>query len=544
MSETDFLLALPWIVASILYSWHLLLFFQQEEYDIRRYLRWWFAHLKSIVPKLPLGLCLAAIIMLVLGTQVALMPIVIKLVVLILGTVSMLWSIIQIRKPAKLSLKYTPRLIRLILSQSSLIFLLSAGGFWASRSISHSPSWLLSIWFSISLVVYLLSPLWNCIANLTNAPLESLARKSYYLAAMKKSRSFKPAVIGITGSYGKTSTKDILAHILSASKKTLPTPKSYNTLMGVTRVINDSLKKDHEVFLVEMGAYKTHEIDDISQLVKPALGILTAIGPQHLERFGTVENVAKAKFELFQSLPAGGTAIFNMDDDNIRKNFPQLINPRLVSVSASGNSCADIFATEITISSMGLSFLINDTLRKKQVQCQVCLLGRHNITNILLAVAAAQEFGLNLEMIKERLKTLAPTPHRLQLIKRPDGINIIDDSYNSNPVGVRMALETLTLFSGGNKILVTPGMIELGPIEERENYQLGVLAASICDHIILVGGEHTRPIYNGILSTSYNKDNVYQTKTFTGALAEINRISRSGDTILLLNDLPDLYESF
>ena len=163
------------------------------------------------------------------------------------------------------------------------------------------PRWRISIFLFSEVTVINLT-----IANFLIYPLERTINGAYLLSARKRIKTFQPKVVGITGSYGKTSTKYILYQILSQKFNTLMTPDSYNTPMGICKVIRGELTAEHEIFIVEMGAYKRGDIRELCNLASPQIGILTAIGPQHLERFKNIENIAKTKYELIESLPPGG----------------------------------------------------------------------------------------------------------------------------------------------------------------------------------------------------------------------------------------------
>ena len=340
------------------------------------------------------------------------------------------------------------------------------------------------------------------------------------MKAAKKLKNLKPKVIGITGSYGKTSTKHILAHILSQRYKVLATPESYNTLMGICKVVNNDLLPEHELFIVEMGAYKKGDIKELCDLVRPKIGILTGIGIQHLERFGSVEKIAATKFELIDALPEDGIAILNSNC-----KYCQTFQPKVKTIRYGGQE------KEIKISAEGSSFSVYGQ------QFQTSLLGGHNIQNISLAIPCAMELKMTPGEIKEAVFSLPQIPHRLQLIKTPNA-TIIDDAYNSNPVGAKQALSILSQFSG-RKILVSPGMIELGQREYEENRLFGEEAAKICDFVILVGQKRTRAIADGLLNAGFSRDSLFVVKNLDEARDKLSQTR--GDVILFENDLPDTY---
>jgi UDP-N-acetylmuramoyl-tripeptide--D-alanyl-D-alanine ligase len=535
-----------WIGAITLQAWRLLLFFQQEEYDSRRFLRWAGRRSFHLVPA---RIILVWLIAILAGGLLAAagLPNPLGLIVtgwLAGGTASIL-TVLEIRRPAKIQLAYTLRIYRLLLILLALtvllVFWIARLAAWIAGTLALNADWGFTLaQLAFGLLLYA-TPLWIIAANLLLFPVEKAIQYNYLGEARRKIRRLKPLVVGITGSYGKTSTKEILAHILSAQKNVLATPKSYNTLLGVSKVINTSLQPKHEIFIVEMGAYRPGEIADICGLVRPQLGTITAVGPQHLERFGTVENIAKAKFELIEALPETGTAFFNADDAYTDMLMKKAGGRKVIRVGIDEVQKSDLAAEEIRTSSKGLTFTIVDRRSGERMPCSIRLLGRHNVANILIASAIAKELGMSLRTIAERVNCLAPIQHRLQLLERANGVNVIDDAYNSNPVGARNALEALGSFEEGRKILVTPGMVELGPIEPEANYELGQAAASVCDLVILVGAGRTAPIREGLLASGFHSDHIKTVPALQEGIQILDRYLQPKDTVLFLNDLPDLY---
>lgn len=376
------------------------------------------------------------------------------------------------------------------------------------------------------------------LCNTINKPFEDAINLYYYRDAQKKIKGMTNlTVIGITGSYGKTSAKHVVHKILSKRFNVLMTPASYNTTMGVVKVVRNNLKPTHEIFIAEMGAKSIGDIEEICELVMPKYGILTSIGPQHLESFKTIENVKKAKFELIASLPEEGVGFENIDDENI-KTLPQP-NCRVVSYGIE-DSKAKFRAENIKFNSRGSSFEVvkPDGTRGN---FQTKLLGRHNIYNILSGVAIASELGMDLETISYAVKDLESVEHRLQLRQMPNGVTIIDDAYNSNPVGSKMALEVLAQMDGEKKIMITPGMIELGEQEYELNKAFGEYAAAACDYIILVGGKQTLPIQEGLRGKDFSEDKIFVALNLDEALKHLNTITDARSVVLFENDLTDDY---
>jgi UDP-N-acetylmuramoyl-tripeptide--D-alanyl-D-alanine ligase len=385
------------------------------------------------------------------------------------------------------------------------------------------------------------------LANVVMFPVEWQVRQYYLRKAKAKLARLQPRVIGITGSYGKTSTKQILKTILSARFKTLATPGSFNTPMGVCRVMNNDLLPEHEVFIVEMGAYKRGEIAELCRIARPDMSILTAVGPQHLERFGSIENVMRGKNEIMEALPPGAPAIYNGDNPYCQQLMREMRAGGKVQVFSysldPGNSDAQVVADEMHITRQGLTFRVTyrGARGEEQALMRSKLLGKHNVSNILAAVTAALLCGMRLEEIAKAVERVEPVEHRLQLIQGAGGVTVIDDAYNANPEGVRTALEVLAQFNDGKRVLVTPGMVELGPIEEEENYRFGQRAASSCDVVILVGRKRTAPIARGLRDAGFPEQQLFVVGSLNEATEQMKRVVAPGAVVLFANDLPDTY---
>lgn len=372
------------------------------------------------------------------------------------------------------------------------------------------------------------------IVNLLNRPIEQSIRNGFCKKASKSIKDVK--VLGITGSYGKTSTKYIVNTILAQKYNTLMTPESYNTTMGVVRTINEKLSPINNLFICEMGAKYIGDIKEICDIVKPTYAVITAIGPQHLDTFKTLDNVRKTKLELVDALPQDeGIAFVNWEDENIRNSK---ITKNIVKFGL--NKEADYYATNIEINERGSSFDVVIP-GKQPINIKTKLLGSLNILNIVGAVAVADKLGLTEEEIKLGVKYIKPIPHRLELKQNPNGSIIIDDAYNSNNRGAKMALEVLKNFKGRKRILITPGIVDLGDKAEEINKELGENAAGSSDFIILVGEKQAKPIYEGIKAKNYPENQVFIAKNLEEALVKMNQIMDEKSVILLENDLPDNY---
>ena len=448
---------------------------------------------------------------------------------------------------AKKALVYTARANR-ILMLSILIDMVVAGSFglYAVRQLTQGAT-ITSVYTATGLtllaglIIIQLAPLGVMLANLLLAPVQATIDARYLAAARRKLRQFAPTVIGITGSYGKTSTKYFLHTILSERFHALKTPQSFNTMLGICRVINDELRPQHQVFVVEMGAYSRGVIRKLSAFVQPQIGVLTAIGPQHLERFKTLDNIQAAKYELVEGLPPSGIAVFNNDDPRCRKLADRTPRVKVLRYGLDRSQPGlSVWAEDVAQSSQGLSFTLVDSTGHRETT-HTAVLGRHNVLNMLAAACVALEMGLSLEEIAPAIAKIEPAPHRLQLLQGAGGVTVIDDSYNSNPVGAAEALETLRGFTAGKRVLVTPGMVELGAVEAEQNEQFGVNAAQVCDYVLLVGPQQTQAILRGLEREQFPRERIRVVKDLTEATSELQRIVRAGDVVLFENDLPDLY---
>ena len=383
-----------------------------------------------------------------------------------------------------------------------------------------------------------LTPILVPLANLINKPIEKAVQNWYINDAKKILRSSRDLhVIGITGSYGKTSMKFYLSELLNSQYNTLKTPESFNTPMGVTITVRNHLKPTHEYFVCEMGARRVGEIKELCGIASPHDGIITSVGPQHLETFRSVENVIKTKFELADSISALGKVYFNIDNEYIYENYSEYKN----AVTYGTREGSDYRGSEVSVSDRGTEFTVT---APDGTSCRYAtkLLGEHSVQNLLGAIAYCHgSAGIPLEKLVLPVKRIAAVPHRLQLIDAGADMCYIDDAYNSNPSGSKAALEVLGLFDAC-RILVTPGMVELGAKQEELNYQFGTQAAKVCDFVALVGKAQTEPIYRGLIDSGYPAEKIFVAGGLNEALGKVKSYPAGKKKVVLLeNDLPDNY---
>lgn len=425
---------------------------------------------------------------------------------------------------AKKKLVFTARVKRLIACDIALNSCLAA-----IVLICMNPLWLL--------LLILLQPLILILAAYIMTPVEKGVQQHYIDDAARILReSPELTVIGVTGSYGKTSVKFILQELMSVKYDTLMTPESYNTTMGVVRTIRERLRPNHRYFICEMGARHRGDVKEICDLVHPSSGIITALGAQHLETFGSLEITAASKHELFDAVPDGGRRYANWDNELIRTHYGR--EEGLIRYGFS-DEC-DYRVSGVSAGSSGTRFTVTAPGGESQ-EYTTALLGRHSALNIAGAIAVAHGYGVSLKEMKSAVRMLKSVPHRLELVKR-GGICMIDDAYNSNPQGCRMALDTLSLFADSVKIIVTPGMVELGEKQYEENELLGREAAEVCDYIVAVGAKQAEPIRDGALAAGFPEDRFYTAMNLTDAMNYVYALRDSRPkAVLLENDLTDNY---
>ena len=428
----------------------------------------------------------------------------------------------------KLPLKYTKRMLRIMSFDYALFLVLEL--LLKNLALPVSVGLLvLFITFNsllLIIIVYLLKPVEKIIFN---------HYKKMALDKLSKMQGIN--IIGITGSFGKTSTKMILESILSTTYKGFYTPNSFNTPNGLLMTINGQQTIFNEYFIAEMGAKKVGEIKELADLVHPKFGVLTSIGAAHLETFKSLDNICKTKFELIESLPSDGVAILNKDDEYM-VNYNLKNNCQVIWIGIEND--ADVMAKNIKVSNKGTSFDIVFRDSKEKIKAKTILLGNKNVYNILASVALAKKLGVPNNNIARGIANILPINHRLE-IKEYQSITIIDDAFNSNPVGAKNALEVLSLMDN-QKYIITPGMIEMGNEEEKLNYEFGRQIASVCDKAFLVGPKRTKPIYNGLKDENYDESSIIVVSSFKEGYQKAMEMAGNKKTnILIENDLPDSY---
>lgn len=451
------------------------------------------------------------------------------------SAIELIYRVHKQQKNHKTSIKklvYTDRVKRLILTMCVLyLLLISAFVIFPSATIYIAV---------LAVVLGHFPQIVMLMAFYINKPIENSIAKWYVNDAKRILANNKNLMcIGITGSYGKTSVKFILNRILSEKYNTLATPESFNTPMGIVRTVRSSLTPATEIFIAEMGAKNIGDIKELCDICNPDMGIITAVGPQHLETFKTVENVTNTKFELADCClkKDNGKIYVNFDSESAKVKALKLKEQN--KIIAFGSNKNTVTATDIKVTENGTEFTLNYKDWSFPLSCK--LLGKHSITNLLGAVALALDLDVNEKQIRFAVSSLKAPPHRLELKPFINGSILIDDAYNSNPVGCLEAVNVLSAFDNRKRIIVTPGLVELGDKEYEFNYNLGEAAAKGCDVIILVGQNRAKPMADAINKSDFNKENLYIADSFAHAMSILRTVVDENTVVLFENDLPDNY---
>lgn len=387
----------------------------------------------------------------------------------------------------------------------------------------------------LTLLLSTVTPILTFVVWLITTPIEKIISNGFVKDAKNILASYQNlTVIGITGSYGKTTTKFILTRILSEKFNVVCTPHSYNTPMGVVRTIREMLKPQTQIFVCEMGAKNVGDIEEICNIASPNYGLITSVGAQHLETFKSIDNVYKTKFELADAVAKNGGITFVNGDS---KEILDRLNTDCKIYGT--NNEFDFCGTKISYGRNGSEF--NIKLGDEDVHFTTKLLGLHSIIDIIGAISLAYTLGVPAADIQYAVASLKPTEHRLQLKSFTAGSLLIDDAYNANPEGCLEAVRVLGSFDGMKKVIVTPGLIELGEKEYECNYSLGLEASKNCDTIILVGTNRSKPMADAVKSTDFPLDNLHIVASFKDAMEIYSKIADNNTVVLFENDLPDNY---
>ncbi|PSQ95074.1 MAG: UDP-N-acetylmuramoyl-tripeptide--D-alanyl-D-alanine ligase [Bacteroidetes bacterium SW_9_63_38] len=440
----------------------------------------------------------------------------------------------QEKKP----LAFTARMTRLAVATGPVAILpLAAGALygWAAGTATGV------LWYFLGfLLTDLGAPLWVGLGAALTQPIETTIQEGFRRDARRRLRTRPDAtLIGITGSYGKTSTKFIVAELLRQKYNVYATPSSYNTPMGLCLAINEDMKPQHQILVLEYGIRYPNDMDELCDIAAPDVSVVTTVGLAHLETMGSQDAIAQEKSKLVEYTSDDGPTILNADDERVDAMAERASGP-VWRISAEGTDAADVTAHNVRYDTSGTSFLVRDDTGT-EATFQTQLLGKHNVTNVLLAVAVGRSQGLRLRPMAHAAERIDPIEHRLQLRDRGD-MTVIDDAFNSNPVGARNAIEILGRMNGGRRVIVTPGMVELGDRQWAENKTLGThIARHNLDLAVLIGDEQTAPIQEGLAESNFPPDRVKVFSSLFDAQDFLDHHLDPGDVVLYENDLPDQY---
>ena len=415
------------------------------------------------------------------------------------------------RESKKTPLKFTHRIIRLIIAD----FIINTG-------ISFIAIWFLQntlLMYSLIGVTPLLTVFTLCAAHYVVLPIEKLIGRRFIVNAAKKLNESSPIVIGITGSYGKTTTKNVLAQMLSAKYKVFASPSSYNTPMGLSKCINEKYNGE-QVFIAEMGARYKGDIEYLCKIFKPRYAMLTSIGNQHLETFKTKENIIKEKTAILKGVEF---AVANGDCAEVVSN----VEGRAKLCGSVG----DATYSDVKASILGTDFVLH--LDGQSVEIHTRLVGEHVPVTVTMCALMAYKLGVSLEDIQKMSEKLPFVEHRLEVLNS-GSIIILDDSYNSNPKGAANALNILSTYEG-TKVIITPGFVELGADSDKCLRELGAEIARVCDYVFLLG-----PNAEKILSGMGDFENVEIVESLADAMGKLKGVMPPM-AVLFENDLPDNY---
>lgn len=498
-------------------------YFQQEGYEAVRFAKW--TNLRSLGDP---GFWLAALAVLLQPRSdwgaIALFAI---------GAIVLARVQPDPRTTGKIRLKMTWRATRVL-----LVAVVLASILWVAAPMVY-PAADVRAWLFASMVVLALLPLVLIASNALLAPYEQHTRNSYEREAVERIKDVRPFIVGITGSYGKSSSKAMLAHLLQFKAPTLAATGSINTLMGITRHIREELVHGTAFMVVEMGAFKTGSIRRLCQLTPPSAALITAVGDMHLERFGSLDEIVKAKSELAQSLPDGGLLVVNADSPGALR-IAKASAPRC-RVLLYGETSTEDLETRlegVSFSKNGTTFVLRT--RQRTYECFTPLLGRPIVLNLAGVFTLSVAAGLDPEIAVSAMRTLKPVSNRLEVVEER-GVTWIRDAYNSNQFGFRAALEVAAALPVARRILATPGVIELGPQQFDVNRTLSKEAAAVCDTTLIVTGTNKEAFVAGHRDAG-REGALVPVPSRREAFRWLRESVKDGDAVILENDLPDLYE--
>jgi UDP-N-acetylmuramoyl-tripeptide--D-alanyl-D-alanine ligase len=371
-------------------------------------------------------------------------------------------------------------------------------------------------------------------------PVEALIRRWFIRDAQRILEQYDPIVIGVTGSYGKTSTKYFIEQLVQSHYRVLKTPASYNTAMGITRTIREQLRPEHEVFVVELAENEPGGFAHLLEIVPCDISVVTSVGIQHFEESGSTDAIERTMKD-FVTMPQSGKTVVLNGNDALLARVCSVQGKTLIRVCTdASDTTSQLCADKVVVRPEGLAFEVRDTAEQEDYQFTTGVLGRYNVVNVLLALAVARRLDVPWKDLQAGVSLLQSPPHRLEVLATSPGVRVIDDAFNANPVGFAMAMEVLASFPP-RRILVTPGLVSLGKLEEEANRDAGMQAGRVADLVVLVGVRHTQPLRDGLIAAGFPEEAIVSVHSLDEVTRLIGEIVRPGDTVLFENDLPDTY---
>ena len=485
-------------------------FFQQEEYNGRRFLAW-VLKARAFDKRGTLILLLSAWVGPVLGG---------------LSLFAACLFEVDPRIEGKVRLRMTQRATAIF--YTSMGMLLAALVLW--------PIWI-DTWLGAIVLVQML-PLILVLASLILLPFEKRKQEKFILEAKAILNEVNPLVIGITGSFGKTSTKEALARMLQVTLgATFWPPKSYNTQMGITRELRERLEKGHEYAVIEMGAYTRGSIKRLCELTPPGAALITGVGLCHYDRFGSHEDILSAKSELAQA--NRGILVCNGDNEGSRKIAELYPGTKTLLYGFEGEGL-DCHVLGYKISLEGTDFTLE--WASKIYEGKTAHWGKAALSNIVGAFTMACALGADPVFALAVIRTLEPVSNRLQVKKEGD-VWVVHDAFNSNPVGFASALDVMRVLPAKRRMVMTPGMIELGKLQKEENFRAAKMAGECCDLALVVGKTNREPLVEGFKMGGMLPEQIHLVDSRKAAFEKMATLKREDDLILIENDLTDIYEA-
>lgn len=374
----------------------------------------------------------------------------------------------------------------------------------------------------------------NYILGILSSLLEKLLVKKYYKQAKNKINKYKPTIIGITGSCGKTSVKNYLYECLKEKYITYKSPKSYNTLNGLSLTVNKYLHCYDNYFILEMGLSHKNDIKNITKIFKPNISIITEILPSHLETMKSIDNIIHEKMQIISNMTNNGLIIINGDNELIINNIDKYNIHHNKIIKIGFNDLNDYCVDEYLIKKDGLEFIIKDNINNNSYNINSKLIGRHNIYNILIVFSVLSYFNINKDKIISYINNLYNYENRLE-IKKYNNMTILNDSYNSNINGFINALEILSLYQN-KKYIITPGIVESGSESESIIKKIANKITETCDFCYLINNKNTKYFINVFNDRKYKNF-----KIKSNFLEAFNELKNEEITLLIENDLTDFY---